>query len=139
EFGNLQYRKFAYLVEQMKDRVRLYINVPGSLIINTSSKQPKKPPLSSTKVAAESTEMKPDDTGQQDKETSKDSPAKTPEKEQIELQEMEADVEETDDVNQPLLPKQQDTDLPPVVDTVVMVHSDGIKEATTSGMNEETL
>ncbi|XP_032218218.2 protein C1orf43 homolog [Nematostella vectensis] len=50
EFGNIQYKKFAYLVEQLKDRVRLYVNVPGSLIINSSNKQPKKKKLSSAKI-----------------------------------------------------------------------------------------
>ncbi|XP_015753957.1 PREDICTED: uncharacterized protein LOC107333641 [Acropora digitifera] len=50
EFGALQYRKFAYLVEQLKDRVRLYVNVPGSLIVAGSSNKPIRKPPSSTKM-----------------------------------------------------------------------------------------
>ncbi|RMX45384.1 hypothetical protein pdam_00000842 [Pocillopora damicornis] len=58
EFGALQYRKFAYLVEELKDRVRLYVNVPGSLIIAGNSKKPIRKPPSSTKIEEPSMEVK---------------------------------------------------------------------------------
>lgn len=63
EFGALQYRKFAYLVEQLKDRVRLYVNVPGSLIVAGNSKRLIRKPPSSTKMEpAASIEIRtPDD------------------------------------------------------------------------------
>jgi len=127
-------------------RVRLYINVPGSLIINTSSKQPKKPPLSSTKITP-NTELKQqaieqqhdqdNDKHQQDinkgnKQEKYPPPLKTTE------QTDEHDEEEIDDASQPLLSRDALSETTKdSADTVVMVQRGNTPEPSTSGMNDQ--
>lgn len=107
------------------------------MIINTSSKQPKKPPLSSTKVNAQSTEIKPEGTEQQNDDQTKDLPPQTPEK----TEEHDIEGDETDDVNRPLLPQEDimSETTKDSSDTVVMVHKGSVNAPTTSGLNEENL
>ncbi|XP_031553502.1 uncharacterized protein C1orf43 homolog [Actinia tenebrosa] len=140
EFGNIQYKKFAYLVEQVKDRVRLYTNVPGSLIINTSSKQPKKPPISSTKVADASPEHGGQEEDKQEAEAAgTSSPAKD---EHHELQEMNVkddEVEVGDKSKDSPEKSTKSADESTVADTVVLIHSDGVKENIESGKGKEVL
>lgn len=117
----------------MHCRVRLYINVPGSLIINTSSKQPKKPQLSSTKIIP-NIEVK-----QQQIEDSKDNESTSKTIQQTEEVQNEEE-EDIDDANQPLLSRDALSETTKdSADTVIVVHKDGSQEPSTSGMNKQNL
>lgn len=119
------------------NRVRLYTNVPGSLIINSSSKQPKKPPISSTKVADASPEHGQEEGKLEAEPVDTSSPLKD---EDNELPEMNVKHEEDEDGDKskdsPEKSVKSTEDDTIEGETVVLVHSDGGKENIQRGKGE---